>query len=426
MKRKFLLLSYILTFTLVLFAQDPDKDVYELISSRIRAEIQQGMNISGLEKSVNEGVQKYNQDGSFSEVDYKARNMTNWPPLKHIERLYSFTFAYTMPGSKYYKDRNVYEMIEKGLSFWYDSNPECDNWWYNQISEPQRLGIILLQLRTGEKQLPADLERKTLERMRIDGGNPLVQTGPNKTDIALHWLYRACLTKDSDLLRLTMEQGYEPLVYTTEEGIQYDNSYFQHGRQLYIMGYGDELLKGVTKFAMYALGTEFQLDKKRLEILDKFVRESYLKVLRGQYCHYNVMGRGMSRINGTKKSGVLQYCKSMATLVPERTKEYNEAIARLSGLKPAFYFVKPSSTVYFEGDYALHTRPGFSFGVRTVSSRTIRNEYGNGENLATHFVSDGSMENPAGVAPSRQAKLTPSAKIRLLPHAKIKMSPVGK
>ena len=36
------------------------------------------------------------------------------------------------------------------------------------------------------------------------------------------------------------------------------------------------------------------------------------------------------------------------------------------------------------------------------------------------------VENPAGVAPSRQAKLTPSAKIRLLPHAKIKMSPVGK
>lgn len=390
MKTRLLTFVLIILCIPVLAGNPPEDDVYGLISTRIRSEAQEGIKLPVIEKAVTEGMKVYNQDGSFSDVDYASEKRTGWPPLKHIDRLYDFVFAYTMSGNKYYKDQHVYEIIEKGLSYWYDCNPQCNNWWYNQIAEPQRIGILLLQMQTGEKQLPADLLHKTIERMRTDGGNPMKQTGPNKTDIALHWLYRACLTKDADLLRQTMEQAFEPLYYTTREGIQYDNSYFQHGRQLYIIGYGDELIKGVTKFAMYTTGTEFQLDKKRLEIFDKFVRESYLKVIRGQYCHFNVMGRGMSRANVTKKQNSVQYCKSMAILLPERAGEYNEAIARLSGLKPAGYFVKPLSTVYFTGDYALHVRPGYSFGVRTVSSRTLRNEYGNGENLQTYFVSDGS------------------------------------
>lgn len=388
MKKIFLILSYILFFT-SLYA-DGSKDVYQLISSRIRAEAQAGININEIEKTVTEGLKTYNQDGSFSDINYDAKDLTNWPPLKHIDRLTNFVFAYTIPDNKYYKDQNVYEIIQQGLSFWYDRNPECSNWWYNQIAEPQRIGIILLQMQTGEQQLPTELVAKTVERMRTDGGDAVKQTGPNKTDIALHWLYRACLTKDAELLKLTIEQAFEPLQYTTKEGIQYDNSYAQHGKQLYIIGYGDELLKGVTKFALYTRDTEFQLDRKRLDIFDKFVRESYLKVIRGKYCHFNVMGRSMSRINATKRGNAIQYCQSLAILLPERVHEYNEAIARLSGVKPASYYVKPSSTVYFEGDYVLHIRPEFSFGVRTVSSRTLRNEYGNGENLDTYFVSDGS------------------------------------
>ncbi|MDR1090073.1 MAG: polysaccharide lyase 8 family protein [Prevotella sp.] len=390
MKTRLLTFVLILSWISIYADNKPDNDVYELISSRIREENLAETNLQKVEKAVADGIKFYNQDGSFSDVDYDARNRTDWPPLNHIDRLSDFTFAYTMPGNIYYKDQNIYEIIEKSLSYWYDRNPECSNWWYNQIAEPQRIGVILLQMQTGEKQLPPELVAKTLERMRTDGGNPMKQTGPNKTDIALHWLYRACLTKNAGLLKQTMEQAFEPIRYTTGEGMQYDNCYFQHGRQLYIIGYGDELLKGVTKFAMYAAGTEFQLDKKRLGIFDKFVRESYLKVIRGQYCHFNVMGRGMSRANVTKKENSVQYCKSMAILMPERANEYNEAIARLSGTKPAGYYVKPGSTVYFNGDYALHIRPGYSFGVRSVSSRTLRNEYGNGENLQTYFVSDGS------------------------------------
>lgn len=113
-------------------------------------------------------------------------------------------------------------------------------------------------MRSGAKKLPEELERKLLERMKTDGGDPAKWTGANRTDIALHWIYRSCLSEDSTDLKKAIENAYSPLVYTTQEGFQHDNSYFQHGSQLYIGGYGDEILKGITQIAMYTKGTDYE------------------------------------------------------------------------------------------------------------------------------------------------------------------------
>src|SRR5699024_386860 len=140
---------------------------------------------------------------------------------------------------------------------WHERNPWCHNWWYNQIAEPQKLGVLLIQMRTGARQLPEELEKKILDRIRKDGGDPAKWTGANRTDIALHWIYRSCLSRNDKDLVYALENVYNPIVYTTGEGFQHDNSYFQHGQQLYIGGYGDEILKGVTQVAMYTRGTRF-------------------------------------------------------------------------------------------------------------------------------------------------------------------------
>lgn len=38
------------------------------------------------------------------------------------------------------------------------------------------------------------------------------------TDIALHWIYRACLTADEDLLKTAIDYSYSTVKYTTAEG----------------------------------------------------------------------------------------------------------------------------------------------------------------------------------------------------------------
>lgn len=356
---------------------------FETMMEKVRAEFAKS-------PSIDDALSKYNAtDGSFTDIDYSKEDRTDWEPLTHIDRVYDFVFAYTNPGNKYYESDALYEKIVAALDYWYQRNPYCDNWWYNMVAEPQRIGVLLIQMRTGKQQIPADLENRTLQRMKADGGNPADWTGANRTDIALHWIYRACLTADATLLRNAISYVYNPVQYTTGEGFQHDNCYFQHGNQLYIGGYGDEILKGVTQVAMYAHGTQYALPAARLQLLSKFMRETYYQTIRGAYMLFDVLGRGVSRPSGTSKGNTSVYAECMMVLDPEHAQEYAAIIERLGGRKPADYGLKPLHTHYFRGDYTLHVRPGYTFDVRTVSTRTMRCEYGNGENLKTYFMSDG-------------------------------------
>ena len=355
---------------------------YEMFMEKIR-------NSTVHNPSIDKELALFQENGSFSDIDYDDTQMTNWTPIKHVERLSDFVYAYTNEKNQYYQDENLYQKIVKGLEYWYDVDSESDNWWHNQISEPQKLGLLLIQMRIGKKQVPQELETKILKRIQETGGDPAKWTGANRTDIALHWIYRSCLTENETDLKIAIENVYNPIVYTTEEGFQHDNSYFQHGEQLYIGGYGDEIIKGVTQVASYALGTQYQLDKEKVALLSKFMRETYYRTVRGQNMSFDVVGRSVSRPGLLNKQATTTYVKRMIDIDPTHASEYQAIIARLNRQQPANYQVTASHTHYFRGDYSLHVRPQYNFDVRLASTRTKKCEYGNNENLKTYFMSDG-------------------------------------
>lgn len=362
---------------------DPKSDEFEILMEKIRVSFAGNPDIKGF-------LDKYDPaQGCFTDVNYSRKDRTNWEPLIHVNRLYDLAFAYTHPQNAYYQNEEIYQKIVKGLEYWYERNPHCSNWWYNQIAEPQKMGVLLIQMRAGKKQIPAALETQTLQRIDKEGGHPAKWTGANRTDIALHWIYRACLEKNDTDLKIALENAFSPIEYTVKEGFQHDNSYFQHGVQLYIGGYGDEILNGVTQVATYTKGTQYELSAEKIQLLSKFMRQTYYQTIRGQHMLFDVLGRGVSRKNVTQKSSTALFAKRMVTLDPAHADEYQAIIARLEGKQPANYGIKPLHTHYFRGDYTLHVRPSYTFDVRMVSNRTARCEYGNGENLKTYFMSDG-------------------------------------
>jgi chondroitin AC lyase len=369
-------------------------EVFNLIIARIQQENEKAIP-ANLDTRVKSALNTYTSSGAFSDVDYGKTSQTNWEPLTHVSRLSLFVFAYTKPDSSYYENVELYDKIVTGLQYWYDRNPRSSNWWYNQIDEPQKLGIILIQMRKGAQQIPRPMEAKTLERMRTDGGNAATQTGANKLDVALHWLYRAVLAQDEILLKRSIDQAWEPLAQVSGngaagEGIQYDYSFFQHGQQLYIGGYGDVLISDITLFAMYTAGTPYTLAGEKLDIFSAFVRESYLKVIRGQYMLFDASGRGgLSRRNQLFRLNDTRFIERMAVIDPDNADVYRAAIKRLRGEAPASYGITANHTHFFIGDYTIHSRPGYVFDVRMASTRTARIESGNGENLKTYYASDG-------------------------------------
>lgn len=371
--------------------QGPDYTIsaqdYDFLMSKFR----NGKMKNPSTKDIEEALKLYSPNGSFTDVNYQDHSRTMWDPMKHINRLEIFVHAYVNPKNPYYGNAELYQKIVKGLQYWYAVNPQCNNWWYNMIGEPKPLGLMLVMMRAGKQQIPADLEKKTLDRMAKEGGNPKDWTGANRSDIAMHWMYRACLTQNEKDLKYALNQLFDPIRYTTSEGFQHDKSYFQHGNQLYIVGYGDAIVSATSEIAEYVAGTKFQLEQRKVAILRDFLLEAYYKTIRGQYTSFDVLGRGVTRPNATRKSGSTHFAKRMINIDPEHKAEYQKVINRIEGKSAADNIQEPSHTHFFRGDYTLHIRPEYTFDVRMVSSRTVRTEcgLGNGENLKGHYLSEG-------------------------------------
>lgn len=131
-------------------------DDFDILMKKIRDGVAENPNID-------KALELYDDvQGCFIDIDYARRDRTNWMPLIHVDRLYDFVFAYTHPKNSYYQNEDLYHKIVKGLEYWHHRNPHCNNWWYNQIAEPQKLGILLIQMRVGKRQIPEVLETKVL------------------------------------------------------------------------------------------------------------------------------------------------------------------------------------------------------------------------------------------------------------------------
>lgn len=352
-------------------------------------------NVTTLESNVTTYLSNLQANGSFPDVNYASTDRTNWVPLTHLDRMIEMALAYTHPSSSMKGNVDLKSKLDLMLQYWQSQAPTSTNWYQNEIAEPQRMGLFLILMKyAGAQNVTQTLFDNAIIRLRDKGGNPGSQTGANRVDVALHWMYRACLTADRNLLQTAMDYIYSPIEYTAgSEGIQYDNSYAQHGRQLHIGSYGEVFLNGVTTATMYAVGTQYAIPAQKLSILSKLVKDTYLSVFRGQNIFFNVIGRASTRPNATIKQGTNKIVLKMASIDPANSSVYNAANARFTGSQPAQYNVDARSIHFYNTDYSLHKRPTYSADLRMVSTRTIRNEYlsDNLEGKKQYFLSDGAM-----------------------------------
>ena len=351
--------------------------------------------ITILESNVNSYLSQLQSNGTFPDVNYASTDRTNWEPLVHLNRMIEMALAYTYPASSMNGNVDLKSKLDLMLQYWQSQAPSSTNWYQNEIAEPQRMGLFLILMKyAGSQNVSQTLFDNAIIRLRDKGGNPGAQAGANRVDVALHWMYRACLTGDRSLLQTAMDYIYSPIEYTTgSEGIQYDNSYTQHGRQLHIGSYGEVFLNGITTACMYAVGTQYALPAEKITILSKLVKDTYLSAFRGQSIFFNVIGRASTRPGATVKQGVNKIAERMAAIDPANASVYNAANERFTGNQPAQYNVNASSTHFYNSDYTLHKRPSYSADLRMVSTRTIRNEYlkDNLEGKKQYFLSDGAM-----------------------------------
>lgn len=360
--------------------------VYTTIMDRVRSELlSQAYNITTLDNNVTSTLATLQSNGSWPDVNY-AYSSTSYTADVHINRVKAFAQAYMKSASSHYHSSALFTAIVNSLTYWNTTDPQSWNWYHNQISNPQRIGEILILLETAPQSL-GSLRSALLTQM--NRGYPTNQTGANKLDVATHFMYRSCLTANDSLMQYSVDQVFYPLVLTTEEGIQHDLSYHQHGPQLYFFGYGSVFVEGETKVAYYLRGTPYALSGSRLAIFSSFVRNGFLKVMRSRYIDYGTNGRSISRENQLSV-GVTAHLEKLKVLDTTHVTEYNENIARLNGTQPPGYLLPSLHSHFWRSDYTVHQNTSYLFGVHLTSTRSAKQENGNGENLKGYYLSDGS------------------------------------
>jgi chondroitin AC lyase len=357
-----------------------------LIMSRIALDLKKPGRF--IDKPAEKNLGTLQSNGSWAGIDYTDKTITNWVPNDHLLKLLTLIQAYVEKDSRYYANEKVFDAIVKAFRYWYDQDPKSSNWWHNEIATPQALGEMLILMRKGEKKVPADLEALLIERMKR--GDPEKLTGANKTDVALHYFYRALLTGNETLLASSTAELFDPIRFVHyNEGLQYDYSYLQHGPQLQISSYGLVFITGVLKMINYVQGTPYAISNEKLQMFSTYYRDTYLKAIRGSYIDFNVEGRGVSRPDILRKRGEKNRLIVATMVDPMHVNDWKNAIARTDSTAGPDYKIEPFHKQFWNADYVMHLRPGYSFNVRAVSNRTKRSESGNKENLLGRYLSDG-------------------------------------
>ena len=365
------------------------QDHFDRIAANIIQYLKADADTAKVQKAVSSFQSTMLPNGSWADIAYASKAETNWVPLMHLTRLKQFALLLAM-------QHGGQQQLEKqtliGLRYWLQANSKSNNWFQNDIAAPTALGEILILLQV--RKLPSvGLRDSLLAGMKQI--NLIKAVGANKLDIAVHFIYRACITRDNGLMDTAVNQAFMPVSLSYKEGLQPDYSYRQHGPQLQIASYGQVFLTGEYKVASWLVGTPYAMPAAKLTILDRYLLTTYLKTIRGRYSDFNIEGRGISRndvldrLPITTQGGKNSLLALARTVNPDNARLLDEAETRITQKQAPAFQVTPAHAFFYKSDYTLHVRPTYSFNVRTVSKRTIRTEAGNKENITGKFLPDG-------------------------------------
>ena len=330
-------------------------------------------------------VSTMNRDGSWACFDYDNKYVADWEPQYHLGQILRMSYAYALPISDYYGNDILYNAIMQGLKFWYQKNPTSRNWYANQITAPSIITKILAVMEFGITKTETELELQLLER--INNSDPGNQTSSGKVKLGMIHLIRGCLLKDYELVNYSASQLFDPVKITEKEGIQRDMSYLDHGRQLYIGGYGCFMIEGVVNTMNLLYGTRFAMPQEKMALLSDYVRGTYLNTYRSCYIDYSVLGRSIAIENSllNKNEPLL---RNLIKFDYNHSPEYQDILYRFDTGDATFARTNRNQNFYM-ADYMLHNRKNYDFSVRCVSTRTIHDEAVNGEGLLSTYLAEG-------------------------------------
>lgn len=359
-----------------------------IISERLRnSQIERNIDESEVTLLIND----LRADGSWGDIDYRNTSNTNWDPAAHSGRLLLICRAYNKPGTVYYHSEDIKNKIQKIIEFYIAAKPKSDNWWYNAIGAPINFGPALVLMKPSGG---FGIEQSLLEKY----ANQLINfydesakkwsfstTGANKIWLLNSSISKACVMNNDEILRTNFSSAFEEAMIMPgkAEGIKIDNSFYQHGPQLYTAGYGMSFLGDITSFGVLAHGTEYAMTASQLKVLTDVVLDGYQWFCQNNAFDFSATGREISRRAAGSSIGLKTHIERLLSMNAPRREELENFIRFIDGKAD---FQSPGNRHFWKSDIMVQHGPDFYFSARVPSKRTNGTERMNNENLKRKWL----------------------------------------
>lgn len=340
-------------------------------------------------------------DGEWPDIEYQTSERANWSAVEHLERTLVMAKSSRLLHKNSKSDSVLDEKVIHALRAWTDQDYRNPNWWWNQIGVPQLMGEIATLM---QPELPTVELAKVEEIMARSEWRKGRWTGANLIWGVESEILRGCLEGSPDTVKEGYDRMYEEIkiVSPKEEGIQQDDSFHQHGVQLYSGGYGLAYADDVGRFITFSWGTQFQVPPDRMAIFSGYILDGLQWMIRGGTIDYSVVGREITRIGKTiaphdwtmgpiSPAGPAYSLENVVDLLAAeptpRQREFQSFAAMLHGRTDA-----PGLTgnkQFWCSDFMTHRRRGYYTSVKMLSTRMQNAELTNGEGRKSEHLSDG-------------------------------------
>jgi chondroitin AC lyase len=344
-------------------------------------------------------------NGSWPDIDYGDSALPVWPATDHLQRLLVMAKSARLYRNSGAPDSMLEAKILLALVWWtshdYQDHLNGALWWWNQIGVPELLGETANLMWAQLPQEEISSIGKIMERSDWRRGP---WTGANLAWGVTIEIARGCIENNPNAVREGYGRMYEEIkiVRQTEEGIQQDDSFHQHGAQLYNGGYGLAFVNDVGRFIAFAWGTQFQIPADRMAIFSSYLLDGEQWMVWGDVIDYSAVGREITRkgmdvapsdwtvgpISPAGPAYSLSHVVALLAAEPvPRRQEFQNFATRLLTQENAPAFT--GNKQFWCSDFMVHRRRTFYTSIKMLSKRMQNAELTNGEGKTSEHLSDG-------------------------------------
>jgi chondroitin AC lyase len=323
-------------------------------------------------------------DGSWPDLDYASTARSGWPPYEHCSHMVSMALAAGGADISADDRQRLLVAVHRGFRFWIRHDFQCTNWWYNEIGLPKLIGTCALLL---GNNLSADeyayVTQTSLARYGIG------MTGQNKVWLAGNALMLGLLKGDETLVNEAATTIWNELRLSTEEGIQADYSFHQHGPQQQIGNYGLAFAGEICHWGTVLRGTPWALREDKLEVFRRYLLDGENWVSWRGAMDISSCGRQLMPQTPSKKAAETARDMQQAEVFDPGSADAYQAFVTRNQPGAANDLI--GNKYFWCSDYLVHRTGEFAATLKMSSNRVIGTELVNTENLSGYHLADGAL-----------------------------------